>query len=136
MICKKLVISLSQFEEDQWSVICMVCINDNYLHRSKCADSMYRISVKLFDLFSKIQSAQKHHQKVLIVVINYFLYLVSKICEHDGKENHMQQSMEKIREMLTLWLNHHSVIGGSGFGGLKQQRVKEEIQVRVTGVCH
>lgn len=110
-------------------MICVVCINDNYLHRSKCADSMYRISVKLFYLFSKIQSTQKHHQKVLIVTINYFLYLVSKICEHDGKGSQIQQYMEKIHEMLICWLNHHSVIGGSSFGGYRQQKVKEEIQV-------
>ena len=109
----------------------MVCItNYYYLCRSKCADNIYKISVKLFDLFAKIQSTQKHHQKVLIVIINYFLYLVSKICEHDGKGSQIQQYMEKVHEVLTYWLNHHSVIGGSSFGAYKQLKVKEEIHVQ------
>ena len=96
-----------------------------------CADDIYKISVTLMNVIcEKIKSIQKHHITVLVVIFNYFLYLVSMICEHRGNEENIEQYMEKLKEQLTSWLSHHNVIGGSSFGGSnKQLKVKEELQV-------
>ena len=88
--------------------------------------------MKLIEIvFRIIQSIEKHHQTVLVTVINYYLYLVSEIYEHEEEPDTCTKSqIEKMLNLLSSWFNHHNVIGGSTFGGtIKQQKVKEELQV-------
>ena len=53
---------------------------------------------------------------------------------HENEEKSDTRShMEKMQNMLSSWFNHHNVIGGSSFGGtIKQQKVKEELEVFFT----
>uniref|UniRef100_A0A1X7VJE0 Uncharacterized protein n=1 Tax=Amphimedon queenslandica TaxID=400682 RepID=A0A1X7VJE0_AMPQE len=117
---KNLEISLSQLEKEEWRTN---------------ADKLYQISVKLIEIvFKKIQSTEKHHQTVLFAIINYYLYLVSKMYENE-EEPDTKSHIKKMLDILISWFNHHHVIGGSSFGGatgIKQQKVKEELQIWIS----